>query len=250
MSQSAVRAMRLLEYLAERGPTKLSDISHGLGLNKSTAYRFLTSLITAGYAEQEPGTKAYRLTLKIVGLSAQVLDRMEMRDQVRPHLEELAASTSETSHLAVLDDLEIVYVDKVDGGQAVNMASRIGARGACHSTALGKVLLAARPPSEWERYVEGKGLPARTERTIKLPGSFYDELQQVAKRGYAFDDVENEDGIRCVAAPIRDHTGAVVAAMSVSGWTVSMTRGRMRAIARVVTAQAEQASAALGHTLE
>lgn len=250
MSQSAVRAMRLLEYLAERGPTKLSDISEGLGLNKSTAHRFLASLVRAGYAEQEPKTKAYRLTLKIVGLSAQILDRMEMRDQVRPHLEELAASTSETSHLAVLDDLEIVYVDKVDGGQAVNMASRIGGRGACHSTALGKVLLAARPRPQWERYVEEKGLAPRTERTITVAERFYDELLQVAKRGYAFDDVENEDGIRCVAAPIRDHTGTVVAAMSVSGWTVSMTRGRLRGIAPVVAARAERASVALGHKLE
>lgn len=250
MSQSALRAIRLLEYLAEHGPTGLLEIADNLELNKSTAHRFLASLVKSGYAEQDPKTKAYGLTLKVVALSAQILDRMEMRDQIRPHLEELAASTSEAAHLAVLDNLEIVYVDKVESGQAVSMASRIGGRGECHSTALGKILLAARPRSQWEQYVQEKGLRARTGRTITDPDRFFAEMAQIADRGYAIDDVENEEGIRCVAAPIRDHTGAVVAAMSVSGWTLSMTRKRLKTIAPVVTSYAEKASVALGYTVK
>lgn len=246
VSQSARRALLLVEHLAEAGPSRLSSIASTLELNKTTAFRFVSALVEMGWVQQDPATRVYGLSPRVVELGSMVLDRMEIRHEVRPHLERLAELTSETVHLGVLDGLEMVYIDKVEGRQAVSMASRLGARGACHSTALGKVLLAARPEEEWARYVENGGLTRRTDHTFVDAKRFGEELERVRQRGYAVDNVENEDGIRCVAAPIRDHTGGVVAAMSVSGWTVSMTRERLPELIPLVTEQAASASAALG----
>ena len=246
MNQSALRTLRLLEYLGEAGPSSLTSIAESLQLNKSTAHRFVSTLVETGYARQDPRTRSYSLTTRVLELGALILKRIEIREEVRPFLEETARMTAETAHLAVLEGLEIVYVDKVEGAQAVQMASRIGLRGACHSTALGKVLLSARPEEEWDRYLAERDLTARTRHTIVDPGELFDELRRVRKQGHAVDNVENEEGIRCVAAPIRDHTGEVVAAMSVSGWTVSMTPARVRALVPVLKEQAARASGHLG----
>lgn len=248
MSQSAHRTLGLLEYLALSGPSSLSSIATDLKLNKSTAHRFVSALVERGYVQQNPTTRRYSPTPKLVELAYQVLDRIEIRKEVRPFLEELASRSSETAHLAILDGLEIVYMDKVEGSQAVRMASRIGARGLCHTTALGKVLLAALPKEEWANYVKEVGLRPRTARTIIDRDRFLSELERVREVGYAIDDVENEEGIRCVGAPIRDHTGSVAAAMSLSGWTVSMTPERVVELAPLVVDLAAQASDALGHS--
>jgi IclR family acetate operon transcriptional repressor len=246
MNESARRTLQIIEYLAERGPTGLSRMASDLSLNKSTAHRFLATLVEAGFARRD-GNRSYTLTTKVVGLGSKVLDRIEIRDEVRPHLERLSALTSETAHLAILEDWEIVYIDKVDGQQAVTMASRIGGRGHCHSTALGKVLLADLPQEAWTRYVKEKGLGRRTPNTIVEPARLRPELAVVRERGYAVDDAENEQGIRCVAAPVRDHDGDVVAAMSISGWTVSMTTDRIPELVPIVARHAERASRALGY---
>jgi DNA-binding IclR family transcriptional regulator len=246
MSQSARRTVQLVEYLATAGPSSLAGLAEGLGLHKSTAFRFVSTLVDVGWAQQDPATRVYSLSPKILEVGSRVLERMEIRREVHQHLEALADASAETAHLAVLDQLEIVYIDKVDGRQAVNMASRVGGRGACHSTALGKVLLASRPESEWTRYIETVGLARRTERTLVEESRFRTELRRVRRQGYAVDDVENEEGIRCVAAPLRDHAGTVVAAMSVSGWTVSITRERLSALIPLVAAAAEQGSRSLG----
>jgi DNA-binding IclR family transcriptional regulator len=246
VSQSARRTLQLVEHLAEAGPSSLSSIASSLELNKTTAFRFVSALVEMGWVQQNATTRVYGLSPRVLELGSMVLDRMEIRHEVRPHLERLAELTSETAHLGVLDGLEMVYIDKVEGRQAVSMASRLGARGACHSTALGKVLLAARPEEEWARYVQDVGLTRRTDHTFVDAKLFREELERVRERGYAIDNVENEDGIRCVAAPIRDHSGEVVVAMSVSGWTVSVTPERLPELIPLVIGHAASASAALG----
>ena len=185
-----------------------------------------------------------------VGLrDADCRNQIDIRRQIHPHLQALAKATIETAHLAVLEGLRIIYVDKVDGEQAVTMKSRVGDRGTCHSTSLGKVLLAHRPESEWRRYVREFGLTKRTANTITDAAAFYAALEAVRRHGHAIDDVENEDGIRCVAAPVRDHTGAVIAAMSISGWTLSMTPERVIDCVPVVVTHAHKASLDLGYNV-
>ncbi len=246
MSQAAARALQVLEYVSCSGPASLGQIAGDLGFNKSTTHRLLESLVSTGFVSQQPESRLYRCTTKVVQLSGNVLDQLEVRDVARPTLEALASSTAETAHLAVLEDQEIVYIDKVEGRQAMQLSSRVGARGTLHSTALGKTLLAARPEEEWERYLRTRGLVARTSRTITDPERFRAELESVRSRGYAIDDIENEEGIRCVAAPVRDHTGQVTAAVSLAGWTKSMTRRRVTSLARELLDAVAATSAKLG----
>lgn len=247
MSQAAERALKVLEYVSRAGPSSLGQISSALELNKSTAHRLLNSLMTTGYVVQDHETRAYHCTTKVVQLSGNVLQQLDVRRVARPLLERLASSTAETAHLAVLEDYEIVYIDKMEGRQAMQLTSRVGARGTCHSTALGKVLLSARPAEEWEAYVEQRGLVRRTERTITEPSVFRDELARVRECGYAMDDIENEEGIRCVASPVRDHTGSVIAAVSLAGWTQSMTNERARQLVAQLREATEATSELLGY---
>jgi IclR family acetate operon transcriptional repressor len=246
MSATGHRTLRVLEYLAKEGGSSLGKIASDLELNKATAHRLVNTLVRAGYASQDPDTRIYGPSTKILELGSQVLDKIDMRRLVHPHLEALATLSGETVHLAVLDDLAIVYIDKVDGRQPVTMTSRIGSRDNCHSTSLGKVLLANRPETEWRRYVAEVGLPRRTASTITDLEEFERILMAAREKDYAVDDAENEEGIRCVASPVRDHTGEVVAAMSISGWTLSVTPKRARELTPVVIAHARQASRALG----
>ena len=246
-SQSASRTIAILEYLAEHERVSLADLAGDLQLNKATAHRFLASLIAAGYVRQDERSRDYMLTTRVLGLASQLLERTEVRHVARPLMEQLAARTSETVHLGILDDLEVIYIDKVEGGQTVRMASMVGGRAKCHSTGLGKVLLSAGSESDWSDCVKRHGQEPRTPATITTLEGLYEELQKVRERGYAVDDGENESGIRCVAAPIFDHLGAVVAALSVSGWTMSITRERLPDLIEEVVATGSAISRSLGY---
>lgn len=227
LNQSATRALAVLEYLATAdAPRDLAVISADLGMHKSTTFRFLSTLVAEGYACQDAGTGRYYLGPKVTWLASKFLEKLEIIKTARPILEELSAATGETTHLAILDHDKVVYVDKHEGRQAVRMAAHTGDRMPVHSTSLGKVLLADLPETAWERYVQTPGLAPRTPNTIVAAAEFYKELRRVRLHGYALDNMENEEGIRCIAAPVRDHTGRVVAALSISSWTVSMTLER------------------------
>jgi IclR family acetate operon transcriptional repressor len=243
MNQSVTRAVVILEYLAEAGePRDLAVISSDLAMNKSTVYRFLFSLAEHGYVRQDTSTGQYSLGAKVIWLASKFLESVEIRRIARPTLERLSSITGETIHLGLLDGFEILYVDKVDGRGAVRMASRIGSRLPVHCTALGKVLYSALPESEWEAYVSGDRLTARTSETITEPEVFYDELRKVQEQGYAIDNCENENGIRCVAAPIRDHAGRSRVALSISGWTQTMTLEKVQSLVPLVTQAAIEIS--------
>ncbi len=241
LNQSAARALSVLEYLALAGaPRDLAVISAELGMNKSTTYRFVSTLAAQGYVRQDAENGRYALGPRVAWLASKFLERLEVRTIARPVLETLAQDTGETVHLAILDQDAVVYIDKIDGQASVRMASGIGCRMPLHSTSLGKALLADLPESEWHAYVSRAGLEPCTAHTIAEPAAFFRELERVRKQNYAIDDMENEEGIRCVAAPLRDHTGRAVAATSLSGWTLSMTPERVRALVpRLQTAIAE-----------
>lgn len=243
---SVRRAVTILEYLAcADTPQGLGELSHGLGMNKSTVHRFLSTLIEAGYVRQDVDTSRYALGARVAWLGAKFLESMDLREVARPILEELAQATCETVHLGIMDADEVMYLDKVASQQTVQMRSRVGSRMPVHCTALGKVLLADLPEPTWERYVSQIGLAAQTPNTIVDPPRFYDHLRQVRGQDYSLDNVENEEGIRCVAAPVRNHTGRVVAAISVTGSTLTMTPEK----AETVIPQIQQAARAISEEL-
>ncbi len=215
-------------------------------MNKSTVYRFLSSLAEFGYVRQDLDTSQYSLGARVIWLGSKFLENIDLRRIARPILEQLSSKTGETVHMGLLEGYEVFYIDKIDGRGAIRMASRTGSRLPVHSTALGKVLYSALPEAEWETYVSGGRLMARTSKTITEPETFYAELRKVRQQGYATDNCENEDGIRCIAAPICDHSGHAVFALSISGWTQTMTLEKVQSLIPLVTQAALEISHLVG----
>ncbi len=247
LNQSVTRAIAVLEYLANaEAPRDLGLISTDLGMNKSTTFRFLSTLVAQGYVRQDAETGRYYLGSKVTWLATKFLEKHEVRQVARSVLERLARETGETVHLGILEQDSVIYIDKMDGRQAVQMTSRVGYRMPLHSTSLGKVLLSDQSEEEWHRYVTRAGLKPCTANTIVDPAVFFRELRQVRQKQYAIDDMENEQGIRCIAAPVRDHLGHFIAAVSVSGWTLSMTPERVQSLVPVLEMAVLEISARLG----
>ena len=222
--RSLQRAMKVLDALLEaRAPLKLDEISALTELPKSTAFRIIVNLLQGQYlAETEEG---YWLGLKMLRFGALVEEKLELVQQARPFLHQLRGQVNETVHLAVLDDdLRVVYLDKLPTQRAVGlMMSRVGITVPMHCTALGKTMAAFRPEAEISHWIHTNGLEPVTDATITDVDAFLQELREIRSRGYAVDEREFETSVRCVAAPIRDRTGNVIAAVSVSGPDIRMS---------------------------
>jgi DNA-binding IclR family transcriptional regulator len=215
--QALDRALRILDLFDEQTPDlKITEISRRMQLHKSTVHSLLKTLQLHGYVEQDEESGKYRLGMKLAEKGQQLLESIDLRRVARPHLQALSDATGQTTHLVVMDGLEGVYIEKVEGAKAAIRYSRIGRRVPLHSSACGKVLAAYRPEAELARMMKGYAFVRRTDRTIVDPAAFKAELARVRAEGAAFDREENEPGVQCAAAPIFDHTGRVAAAMSIS----------------------------------
>ncbi|MDD5099646.1 MAG: IclR family transcriptional regulator [Syntrophales bacterium] len=249
--QTIERVSMILEMVGQnsRGMS-IRDLSAGLNLPKGTIHRILASLSYFGYIRQEPVTKLYFLGLKLMDLNTQLGNQLDFRKVAEPILGDLAEKTKQTVHLVILDRDEVVYVDKVETMQpagGLKMASRIGSRNPVHSSAVGKVLLSYYPDEDLTDFLQRKGLPRRTQNTITRRDDFRDHLKMVRSQGYATDDEENEQGIRCVGAPIFDDKGRPVAAISVSGSVFQMTKEAVQEVMKgEVMAAAAEISRKLG----
>ena len=239
-----------MESLAEDHgrPKGITEIAKKLNLGKSTVHRLLVTLEEKGYVDQDPETEKYKLGLKLVELGNIVLLNLELRSQAAPCLKRLMERSGQTVHLAILDQGDIIYIDKVESMGAIKMASYIGRRGYVHSSALGKAIAAYLPEEQVRRILETKGMPRLTPNTITSFSEFKSHLERVRQQGYAVDDIENEEAIRCIAAPIFNYAGTVVAAVSVSGTVLKVTIDRVAELARMVVECAEEISARLGYS--
>jgi len=248
--QTIERVSLILEMVGQSSQgMSIRDLSAGLNLPKGTIHRLLSSLSYFGYIRQDPETKIYFLGLKLMDLSAQLSNQLDFRKVAEPILRDLAEKTKQTAHLVIFDRDEVVYVDKIETQQqagGLKMASRVGSRNPIHSSAVGKVLLSYFPEEAWEDFLQKKGLPRRTANTITDPDSFRDHLKIVRSQGYAMDDEENEQGIRCVGAPIFDGKGRPVAAISVSGSVFQVTK---KAVHDVIKGEVMAAAAEISRRL-
>lgn len=226
--QTIERSALILEVLSQSPHgISLRDLSAKINLPKGTTHRLLASLSYYGYARQDVKTKNYFLGFKLVDLGNLLLNQLDLRREAEPFLRELAEKTKETVHLVILDQNEIVYIDKVEtdhNPSGLRMASRVGLRNPPHSCAVGKVLLADLPEETLNHFLKKGNLIRRTENTITDPTRLREHLDLVKRQGYAIDDEENEKGIRCVAAPIRDGTGKAIAAISISRPAFKVTK--------------------------
>ncbi len=249
--QAIERVSFILDTLGQKPQgTSIRDLSVRVHLPKATTHRLLSSLQYLGYVRQDPKTRNYFLGFKLVELGNLLLGQLDLRREAEPFLAELAERTKETVHLVVLDQNEIVYIDKVETSQSpggLKMASRIGSRNPAHCCAVGKVLLAHVPEEELKEFIRVKGLPRRTENTITDPARFREHLQMVRARGYALDEEENEEGIRCVGAPVYNDSGKPVAAISLSVPAFRIPKKSVQeALEKAVMETARQISRRLG----
>jgi len=226
--QTIERTSLILDILGQ-SPQGISirELSAKIKLPKGTTHRLLSSLSYFGYVRQDSKTRNYFLGLKLVELGNLLLSQLDLRKEAEPFLRDLAERTKETVHMVFLDRGEIVYIDKVEldhNPSGLRMASRIGLRNPAHSSAVGKVLLSHLPEEELNGLIKEKGLPKRTENTITDLIQLKEHLKAVRTQGYAIDDEENEKGIRCVAAPLYNEIGKVVAAISISAPAFRVTK--------------------------
>lgn len=245
MTKSLGKAFLLLELIAE-GRRTLTDIARESNLPPSTAHRLLADLVRYGVVEQHD--RSYRLGVRLIEYGEKAKREQPIGQVAREPMRQLAELTQETVHLGILDDADIVYVEKVSGKRGLQMASYVGLRTPAQCTAMGKVLIAAEPADTWpDRYQD---IPPRTANTIQSLEEFLVEIERVKERGYALDQEENEVGIRCVAAPIRGSDGSVLAAVSLSGATIYITDERQQQLVPEVLRCADAISRGLGAALD
>ncbi|MER5864365.1 IclR family transcriptional regulator [Kitasatospora sp. NPDC002040] len=247
MSGSTVaRAMRLLAELGE-GERSLEQLAAVLDVHKSTALRLLRPMEEERMVQRDAAHR-YRLGPQLFALAGRALEQRGVRAVAAPHLRELNAATGQTVHLAAYEGGEVVYIDKYDSRHPVRMYSRIGLRAALHSAAVSKVLLADLPPTERRQIAEGLEYTPYTANTLTTPAALLAELATVAAQGWAQDHAEHESFINCVAAPVRDATGRVVAAASVSVPDVLLPYAQVLALLPQLRATTAAISADCGWT--
>lgn len=243
--QSLNRALDILEALAlQPEGTTLTELSQRVGLHKSTVHRLLATLAARHYVEV--GSSGCRLGLRVADLGSRLLNSMELRTESAPILRALSHRLQRVVHLGVLDEGEVVYLDKVEPVESIRLYSSIGRRAPFHCTGLGKVMAAFRPAEEIEAWAKRHGLPRKTANTLTEIGALGAELDRVQKLGYAFDEIEHEENVRCVAAPVRDYRGTVIAGVSVTGHADDFTREKAEAAVGEIVAVAREISRRMG----
>ena len=244
---SVANAIRLTKTFSEQDAEMgISALAARLGLAKSTVHRLATTLVEYDILEQNRESGKYRLGLALFELGTLVRRKMDAASGAQEQIHALADATGETVQLAILDHLSVLYIRIRESRQAVRMSSGLGSRAPAHCTSVGKALLAFQSPEVVQQVIEG-GLKRFTENTITDPEALKSELATIRSRGYAIDDEEIEVGLRCVAAPIRDHSGHVAAAISVASPVQRMTKKTIQTTIPTVVAAAEAISRRLGY---
>ncbi|VWB99941.1 IclR family transcriptional regulator [Burkholderia lata] len=246
-TQTLLRGLAILEAIAN-GARDMRAIGAALGTTRSTTHRLVSSLVQARYLRQVQG--GYLLGPKLIELGTIALEQMPLTAVARPHLEALAEATLDTIHLGVRDGDDVLYIDKIPGTRGLEMRSRVGHRMPLASTGIGKAMMLDTDPDTWRSLFEAarRALAGVNFKPDNRPetSAFLQRMAHYAAGGYTFDLEENEASIRCVAAPIRDASGAIVAAVSVASTIPYMPHDRMDELIPLVQREARAISAELG----
>lgn len=217
-STAVERAFAILEFLdSTQRKWNISEISRRLKLPKSTTHILILTLEHLGYIQRDPASRSFSLCLKLSGLGRSVLKNMPLPTIALPFMKTLAQSLRLTTHLAMLDKGQAIYVQKVDGPGFIRFDTYIGKRTNLHCTAVGKVLLAHSPAKMQEEYLNKTTFIRHTKRTIISSSQLKKELLNIRRQGWAMDDQEEELDVRCLAMPVYGEDNSVVAALGVSG---------------------------------
>lgn len=245
--QTLHRALDLLERLAGNGSTSLGALSQELGLARATTHRLLTTLTSRGYLMQDPDTGRYAIGLRTFEVGASFLAQNPLKEIARPVLRQLHQQFDETLSLAVQDGDEAVYVDVVESNQTLRTFAQVGARVPLYATGVGKAMLMCFAPPDLERYLKTHPLRPFTPTTVTAAEALLSELQRAQQTGYVLDREEYHAGVRCGAAPIRNHSGQVIGVISISGPAARVTGRFWTTAAAAVAGAAAQLSRSLGY---
>jgi DNA-binding IclR family transcriptional regulator len=246
--QSVDRALAVLEILARDGHAGVSDIAEEMGIHKSTVSRLLGSLVSREMVHQNSDRGKYQLGFGILRLASSIPGRLSLVREARPILEGLADEFKETVNLAVLRSNYAVNVDQAMGPSTLATYDWVGSLTPLHATSSGKVLLAALSADERDRILKETGLPARTPRTITNREELENELITIARNGYGITLEEFEIGINSMAAPVYNHLGTVIGAISISGPAFRFDPGKEQGLIERIKDAGLQISAKMGYT--
>jgi IclR family transcriptional regulator, KDG regulon repressor len=249
MIQSLGRGLEILDLMADRGgETSVTEVARLLEVDRSTASRLLGTLEARGFVDQHVETHRFRLGTKLIHLSNVLLESLSLGTIGHEEVRGLVDETGEGAQLGILGRTDAVFIDHVDGPERLTIATNIGDHDPLHCTAMGRVLLSGLSDDEARDLLARTRLERYTPRTVVALNEVIDRVRVVRRQGYAFDDEERYAGVQCVAAPIRDHTGRVVAAIGISGPTPRMIRATERVLADAVRGAGNEISSRLGYT--
>ncbi|MDR2503584.1 MAG: IclR family transcriptional regulator [Deltaproteobacteria bacterium] len=248
--QALEKAIAVFETICmSDAPMRISDMARALGMNKTTVFRILQTFISLGYVNQEIGTDRYAATLKVAAFSNLVLNRIEIRHIARDIMRALSQEVHDSVHLSIKDRDEAVIIEKIESDEATRISFHIGRRSPLYTTGTGKIMLAFMPADQLEQYLARASFFAHTPTTLTAPDALKAELEQIRETGVAFDRGENKVGVSCVAAPIHDYSGRLVAGVSIVGPTYRVSAD-FDTLAPKVAAAARSISMRLGSQIQ
>jgi DNA-binding IclR family transcriptional regulator len=240
------KGLEVIDCFTRQESWSLAELAGALAQSKPTIFRILHTPEAFGYLDKDPTTGRYTLGLRFHTLGSVAVKHAQLRWQALPPLQDLARATGETVHVGILYDGEAICVQAVDGTRLVRMHAFVGKRTPAHASALGKVLLAHMPDAEIDALIANRGLARFTPHTLTDPAALREELHRVRSQGWALDNEEMEIGLRCLGAPITDHSGRPCACVAVSAPVSRMDPDRMAALVSEVKATAMRISRMLG----
>ena len=246
--KSLLKAIDIIDAVARAGSAGIRELSAVTGFPPSTTHRIVATLVAKNYFRQDPVTKRYSLSFRLLELGSQVQQQFNLISIARPHLEALMAEAKESVNLAVQDGDSVVYMDCVQSNHSMlQLFTKPGARVPLYATAVGKMFLSQMRSAELDQYLERSHPTLNTPYTRIERNKIIEDLKQVRIQGYAVDDEEMEEGVRCVAALIYDHNGRPAASISISGASLRVTPARLPYFGKLIKTCAATISQELGY---
>lgn len=246
--KSIIKAARVINMLADAGqPLSLAQMSSNMSISKSTLHGIISTLVDVKFAVQDQQTGRYWLGTRLFEIGSSISSQWNVRKIAYPFIQRIVAETGETVHMAVLDDYEVLYINKQESTSSIRIVTDIGVKLPAHCTGLGKALLSGMSRLELQFMVKSKGLAKHTESTIINFEDFWKEMVLIKSRGYAVDEQEFVEGLRCVAVPVFSHAGDIIAALSVSGPVSRMQDEKFEHCRDSLLKAAEEISVQMGY---
>jgi IclR family transcriptional regulator, KDG regulon repressor len=241
------RIFEILDLMARsKGELGSTDLAQKLGLHKSTVHRLLAVLERHRFVEKNHETAKYNLGWRLFELGTAAASRMGLYGLARPYLAALAKKTCETAHLGIVNHGEVMSIVSVEADRSLRLPATVGRRSPLYCTSQGKAMLAFSDPAQAEEIIRSLNMKALTRNTITKAPRLHDELARIRKAGYAVDNEELEEGLRCIGAPVFDHAGQPIAAVSIAGPAYRVGGGHLPRLTEAVIQTSRQLSSALG----